>query len=247
MPTHRLDLAYDGTHFHGYARQPDVRTVQGELEEALSKHTGPVETSVAGRTDAGVHARHQVVSFSTPARLDLARLHKSLNSQLAPEIAVRSVAVAPDGFDARFSATARAYRYVVDNAPVADPRQRLYAWHVPYDLDVDAMGAAAGHFVGLHDFASLCRAAEGRTTERTVTSATWRRDGARLVYDVQARAFCHQMVRSMGALGVEVGRGRLAPGAVPEILAACDRAAARGAAPAHGLALWSVSYEEGGG
>ncbi len=160
---------------------------------------------------------------------------------------MRSVAVAPDGFDARFSAIVRAYRYVVDNAPVADPRQRLYAWHVPYDLDVEAMRAAAGHFVGPHDFASLCRAAEGRTTERTVLSASWRREGAQVLYDVQARAFCHQMVRSMVALCVEVGRGRLEPGAVPGVLAARDRAAARGAAPPHGLMLWSVSYEEAGG
>ncbi len=241
MPTYRLDLAYDGTGFHGYARQPGVRTVQGELEDALFKHTGPVETSVAGRTDAGVHGRHQTVSFSADD-LEPDRLWRSLNSQLGPEIAISSVSRATDDFDARFSALSRRYRYFIHSAPVPDPLTRLYTWHVPHALDVADMNEAAAAFVGEHDFASLCRAAEGRTTVRTVLEASWRRAGPQVLYDVRALAFCHQMVRSMVALCVEVGRGRLAAEDVPAVLAARDRNAARGAAPAHGLVLWAVEY-----
>ncbi len=242
MPVYRLDLAYDGTGFHGYARQPYVRTVQGELEEALFKHTGPVETSVAGRTDAGVHGRLQTVSFSTANDLEPDRLWRSLNSQLGPEIAISSVARASDDFDARFSAQSRQYRYFIHNAPVPDPLTRWYTWHVPHALDVDGMNEAAAAFVGEHDFASLCRAAEGRTTVRTVLEASWWRAGSQVLYDVRALAFCHQMVRSMVALCVDVGRGRVAPGEVPAVLAARDRNAARGAAPPHGLVLWDVEY-----
>ncbi len=242
MPVYRLDLAYDGTGFHGYARQPNVRTVQGELEEALFKHTGPVETSVAGRTDAGVHGRLQTVSFSTANDLEPDRLWRSLNSQLGPEIAISSVARASDDFDARFSAQSRQYRYFIHNAPVPDPLTRWYTWHVPHALDVDGMNEAAAAFVGEHDFASLCRAAEGRTTVRTVLEASWWRAGSQVLYDVRALAFCHQMVRSMVALCVDVGRGRVAPGEVPAVLAARDRNAARGAAPPHGLVLWDVEY-----
>ncbi len=243
MPTYRLDLAYDGTGFHGYARQPDVRTVQGELEDALFKHTGPVETSVAGRTDAGVHARQQAVSFVADA-LEPDRLWRSLNSQLRPEIAVTAVTEVDEGFDARFSAVSRRYRYFVHNAPVPDPLTRLYSWHVPDTVDLGAMNEAAGHFVGEHEFASLCRAAEGKATVRTVLEAAWSRSGPQVGFDVAARAFCHQLVRSMVALCVEVGRGRMAAGHVPGVLAARDRNAARGAAPPHGLVLWHVEYEE---
>ncbi len=241
MPTYRLDLAYDGTGFHGYARQPDVRTVQGELEDALFKHTGPVTTSVAGRTDAGVHARLQTVSLEA-AGLEPDRLLRSLNSQLGPEIAVMAVVEVGADFDARFSALSRRYRYFIHNVPVLDPRSRLYAWHVPDRLDVERLNEAASHFVGAHDFASFCRAAEGKTTTRTVLEAGWTASGPQVVFEVRALAFCHQMVRSMVALCTEVGRGRFAAGDVPAVLAAHDRNAARGAAPPHGLVLWDVEY-----
>ena len=137
MTTYRIDFAYDGSRFHGYARQPEVRTVQGELEAALFKLTGTVETAVAGRTDKGVHARAQVVSFETDEALDTVRIFRSLNRQLAPEIAVTRVGVAPAGFNARFSATGRAYTYLVLNREAPDPFLASTSWHYTSPLDLD--------------------------------------------------------------------------------------------------------------
>ena len=244
MPTYRLDLAYNGSGFHGYARQPNVRTVQGVLEDALFRIVDPVETTVAGRTDKGVHARAQVVSFSTDADLDTDRLVRSLNRQLAPEVAVSRIDQVADGFSARFDATERAYTYLVLNGEIPDPFLAPISWQYPTPLDIGHMNTAAGHFVGEHDFASLCRKAGERSTVRLVRSAEWSlRDGNLLAFDVAASSFCHQMVRSMVALCVEVGRGRVEPGAVPSILDARDRHTAKGAAPPHGLTLVGVEFD----
>ena len=243
MPTYRIDLAYDGSGFRGYAANPGVRTVQGELEEVLTvvlQHS--VSTVVAGRTDAGVHARGQVVSFSSDGPVDPTRLQRAVNKRLAPEVVVKAVAATAGDFDARFSARTRTYRYGVNDADVPDPARRWTTWHVAGPLDVDAMNEAAAAFIGEHDFASLCRAAEGKKTVRVVHSAVWMRDEPIVVFEVNAAAFCHQMVRSMVALCVEVGRGRLGAQEVPGIIEARDRNAARGAAPPHGLTLWSVEY-----
>jgi tRNA pseudouridine38-40 synthase len=242
MPVYRIDLAYDGSGFRGYAANPGVRTVQGELEQVLAvvlRHEVP--TVVAGRTDAGVHARGQVLSFSVEEPVDMARLQRAVNRRLAPEIVVKSISEAAAGFSARFSAWSRTYRYMVDDAEVPDPARRWTAWHVPGLLDVGAMDEAAACLVGEHDFASLCRAAEGKTTTRVVHTASWWREEV-VVFEVSAASFCHQMVRSMVALCVEVGRGRLEVPQVLVILEERDRNAARGAAPPHGLTLWSVEY-----
>ena len=254
MGVYRIDLAYDGTGFRGWARNAGVRTVQEELETALQRIIGtPVTLTVAGRTDAGVHARHQVASFAHASEVDCEAVARSLRGMLGPEISVQSVAAAPEGFDARFSALRRSYRYFIDEATAPDPLRARWVWHRGESFDVDAMNRAAEAFVGKHDFASLCRAVEGGGTERTVESATWWREAGRLelsaqssellVFATSARAFCHQMVRSMVALCVEVGRGKLEAAAIPEILAARDRNASRGVAPAHGLTLWDVEYE----
>jgi tRNA pseudouridine38-40 synthase len=243
VPVYRITLAYDGTGFHGYAANPGVRTVQGELEAVLERLFGsPVATAVAGRTDAGVHARANVVSFTVDDPVDPDRLQRSITKLLGPEVVAVSVAEAPEGFDARFSATERTYRYHIDTGPVPDPLRRHLAWHVPHRLDPGAMNEAAAHFVGEHDFASLCRAAEGRGTVRRVLRASWTRSEPGLIFEVTSTAFCHQMVRSMAALCVEVGRGRVGAHDVPGILEARDRNAARGAAPPHGLVLWEVAY-----
>ena len=149
MPTYRLDLAYDGSGFRGWAANAGVRTVQGCLEEALAvvlRH--PVETTVAGRTDAGVHARGQVVSFTVPEALDPARLQRSLNRLLAPEVVARAVAEAPEGFDARRSAVSRTYRYFIDDGPVPDPARRWTTWHFGTPLDEAALARAAGGLPG---------------------------------------------------------------------------------------------------
>jgi tRNA pseudouridine38-40 synthase len=171
---------------------------------------------------------------------------------LRPEIVIRQVARAEDGFDARFSAVSRTYRYFVDDREAPNPLHRHSVWHVGAPLDAAAMADAATAFVGEHDFASFCRAAEGKTTIRRVLSAVWWRDsdglaprdepGQLLVFEVTANAFCHQMVRSLVALSVEIGRGRVPVAAIPGIFEARDRNAARGAAPPQGLVLWAVEY-----
>jgi tRNA pseudouridine38-40 synthase len=244
MPTYRLDISYDGTSFHGYARQHDVRTVQSVLEAALARVVGPVGTTVAGRTDAGVHARRQVVSFRTETAVDSERLIRSLNGLLPVEVAATACSEVKEGFSARFTAVSRSYRYTILNRPAPDPLLRLTTWHIPETLDIEAMKRAAEAFVGEHDFASLCRRAEGRSTVRQVLEASWVRDGDIVEFWVTATSFCHQMVRSMVALSVEVGRGRIDPGDVPAILSMRDRAAAKGAAPPHGLVLWDVAYPD---
>ncbi|MCL1598368.1 MAG: tRNA pseudouridine(38-40) synthase TruA [Actinomycetia bacterium] len=243
MPTYRLDLAYDGSRFHGYARQPNVRTVQGELEEALGPHTGGAGTFVAGRTDKGVHATEQIVSFRCAA-LDTGHVMRSLNSRLAPEIAVHRLIEVSDGFHARFSATGRAYRYRIRNAEVHDPLSAASVWTVADPLDVDAMNVVAAAFVGEHDFAAFCRRLEDRSLIREVFWARWCRNGDRIDLSIGARSFCHQMVRSIVALCVEVGRGNIDASDVPEILESLDRRRAKGVAPPHGLALVAVAYDD---
>ncbi|MCY4369719.1 MAG: tRNA pseudouridine(38-40) synthase TruA [bacterium] len=243
MRTYRLDLSYDGAGFHGYARQRDVRTVQGELEAALARVLEPVATEVAGRTDAGVHARQQVVSFRTGLEVDCDRLARSLTGLLRPEVAVYRCEPVPDGFSARFSARRRTYRYRVLNRPYPDPLRRGVTWHVKDRLDVPAMDRAVHHLEGEHDFASFCRRAEGRSTVRTVLAVGWSARPDDVVrMEITATAFCHQMVRSIAAYCVEVGRGRLDPDRAPRVIADRDRNSARGAAPPHGLVLWRVDY-----
>ncbi|MDH3249229.1 MAG: tRNA pseudouridine(38-40) synthase TruA [Acidimicrobiia bacterium] len=243
MPTYRVDLSYDGTGFHGYAKNRDVRTVQAEIEKALATVFGhPVDTVCAGRTDAGVHARHQVVSFSSQISMDTNRIHRSLTAMLGPEIVALDAMVVPDDFSARFSATMRAYRYRVLTTEKPDPLRRFTTWHQPYQLDLDAMNRAAGHLVGEHDFASFCRQAPDRTSVRTVLSASWLRLDDVCELRVSARAFCQQMVRAVTGLGVAVGRGRLNAAAVPEIIAARDRHACPQIAPPLGLVLWEVGF-----
>ena len=241
---YRLDFAYDGTGFRGYARNLGVRTVQGVLEDALGTVLGSVpKTSVAGRTDAGVHARHNVVSFPwSEAIVDPQLFHRSISSLVGPEVTVDRVRRVADAFDARFSATGRSYRYFVDERPTADPMQRHRVWHVQERLDLDRMNRAAAAFIGLHDFSSLCRKSPSRSPERRVVEARWHRDRGRLVYAVRASSFCHQLVRSMVALCVDAGRGKVDPDSVSEIIEARDRHESRGVAPAHGLTLWKVEY-----
>ena len=241
MPTYRLDLAYDGAGFHGYARQPGVPTVQQALEEALFRHTGAVDTFVAGRTDKGVHAAGQVVSFDSEAVLEPPRVLRSLNRQLGPAIAALALSVAPDGFHARFSATGRRYRYLILNREAPDPFLAATSWHYPRPLDDARMADAVAPLVGEHDFAAFCKRSD-RSTVRRVSDVRWSRNGPVVALDVEASSFCHQMVRSIVAASVDVGRGALEVGAVAAILASGDRDLSRGAAPPHGLTLVGVDY-----
>ena len=243
MPTYRVDVSYDGSNFHGFAKNRDVRTVQEELEVALARIFGEtIEIVCAGRTDAGVHARHQVISFPADASIDTQRIRKSVTTMLGPEIVATDAMVVPDDFSARFSATARAYRYRVLATPTPDPLRRLTTWHVPHDLDVAAMNRAAAGFVGEHDFASFCRHAPNRSSVRRVLSAQWVPEGDLIEFRISASAFCQQMVRSLTGFCVAAGRGRVDAGSVPEVLARRDRNAAPEIAPPRGLVLWEVIY-----
>ena len=243
MPVYRIDLGYDGTSFRGFARQAGQRTVQGLIEECLRRVLGgPVATTGAGRTDAGVHARHQVVSFESDQVLDLVRMARSLNGMLGQEAVVEAVQQVESGFNARFSARWREYRYAVRNQPLADPLTRHFCWHVPEPLDLASMNEAASRLVGEHDFASFCRAREGGSTIRTVLAAEWNREDPMTVFTISANAFCHQMVRSIVGLMLDVGRGRRRPDGIPSVLAARDRSTASNMAPPHGLILWQVGY-----
>ncbi|MFV0525796.1 MAG: tRNA pseudouridine(38-40) synthase TruA [Acidimicrobiales bacterium] len=246
-------VAYRGGGFRGLAPNPGVRTVVGELQRVLEPLVGFVPGLVmSGRTDAGVHAWGQVLSAELPAEVDPARLQRSVNARLGPEVVVRSVGVAPPGFSARFSARGRRYRYLIVNRPVPDPFLADTAWWVPDPLDLDAMTGAALPLVGQHDFSSFCRRPRRGEDDppvslvRRVTGARWRRldPGDVLRFEIEGTAFCHQMVRSIVGYLVSVGRGRRPADGTTAVLAARDRAAAGSPAPPHGLTLWGVDYPD---
>ena len=250
----RLLVAYDGTDFRGFAASDGVRTVMGELGAALERVVRrPVDFTAAGRTDAGVHGWGQVLSGEIPGDVDLARLQRSLNGLCGPDIVVRSAEWVGDEFDARFSAAGRSYRYDVWNDVAPNPLRARFTWHVPGDLDVDAMNWAARYLLGEHDFTSFCRRpkpapdAEEPRLVRRVDVAHWIRplddEPDLLRFEVTATAFCHQMVRSFVGTLVDVGLDRLDRDAIPQILAAKDRNRAGRVAPPTGLVLWSVDYE----
>ncbi|MGH8923074.1 MAG: tRNA pseudouridine(38-40) synthase TruA [Acidimicrobiia bacterium] len=240
MPTYRLDLAYDGGGFRGLARQEGQRTVQGALEDALARSLRQAVTTVAaGRTDAGVHARQQVMSFVLAQPVETVRLLRSLVGLLGPEIVPYSLVEVDDAFDARRSALSRAYRYQILNAPFADPLRRHTTWHVADALDVEGMDRAVQPLIGEHDFAAFCRANSAGGTVRRLLQAGWSREDL-VVLTITAGSFCHQMVRSIVGLSVEVGRGKRPPGLMADVLAARQRSGQL--APPHGLTLWEVAY-----
>jgi tRNA pseudouridine38-40 synthase len=240
----KLVLAYDGTDFHGWAKQPRLRTVEGVLEKALHRilrHA--LQLSVAGRTDAGVHARGQVVSFPAADDVDPARVQRAVNGMLAPEVVVVRADRAANGFDARHSATAREYRYRIDLGPVPDPFSARFTWHHPPDLSAARMRAAARLLVGERDFASFCRAPRlPASTVRRLERLAISRAGDRLEVTARANSFLHQMVRSLVGTLVAVGEGKILPDAMPGILKARDRSSAGPVAPPHGLTLERVVY-----
>ena len=265
----RLDIAYDGTDFSGWAIQPRLRTVQGELEAALAtvfrKHGAPPRLTVAGRTDVGVHALGQVVHLDlTPAQLtSLDRPHRGgpparslgplalgrrLNgiAGLKSDVVVTRSAIADEGFDARFSALWRRYEYrIADPVALHDPRKRNHTlWH-PADLDLEAMDAAAHSLLGLHDFASYCRPRQGATTIRTLQDFHWRRDAEGvLVATLQADAFCHSMVRALVGACVAVGESRLPAKRPAGIRDEVTRTSEFIVMPARGLTLLEVGYPD---
>jgi tRNA pseudouridine38-40 synthase len=253
----RLSVAYDGTEFSGFAEQPGRRTVQGVLEAALGTvlRIEPPSLTVAGRTDAGVHARGQVCHVDVPepawraapgrsARQPGEALVRRLAGVLPADVRVHSAESAPPGFDARFSASWRRYAYrVADNPAGVDPLRRTFVlWH-PRRLDLAAMNAAAAGLLGEHDFAAFCRAREGATAIRSLTTLHWdRAEGGLAVATVQADAFCHNQVRAMVGALLAVGDGRRPIDWPARVLAAGERDSAVAVVPPHGLTLEEVGY-----
>jgi tRNA pseudouridine38-40 synthase len=261
----RLDLAYDGGGFTGWAKQPGLRTVQGELEAALAtifRRVGsPPTLTVAGRTDVGVHATGQVAHLDLddaqladldrarrggPAPVGLDALGRRLNgiAGAAGDVQVLRATFAPAGFDARFAPLWRRYEYrIADAAALRDPRRRGYElWH-PTTLDASAMETAAHSLLGLHDFASFCRPREGATTIRTLQEFSWSRDvDGVLVARVRADAFCHSMVRSLVGACLAAGDGRLAVGRAVKLRDAAARTSEFAVVPAKGLTLVEVGF-----
>jgi tRNA pseudouridine38-40 synthase len=281
-------IAYEGSGFRGFARQPGQRTVSGELSRAISNFCRhKVDLVCAGRTDSGVHAQGQVVHADLDPSIDPVALKRAVNRQLSPEVVVRSLVVAPTGFDARHSATSRYYRYLVLEAPEPDPLLAGFVWHVPDALDLRAMRAAGDALLGEHDFSAFCRRPPDHPKDspitRRVLDTRWSvasfldresgnladfgdqdsghqdsghqdsgdqdsgdqdsgEPGRLLRFDIRATSFCHQMVRSIVGVLVEVGRGRMRPSDIPRLLASGNRQGAKVLAPPHGLCLIGVDY-----
>jgi tRNA pseudouridine38-40 synthase len=251
-----LKVAYAGAGFHGFAIQPAQKTVAGAVAGALERHLRhTVELTCAGRTDAGVHAWGQVITFDARADVDLTALQRALNKALRPAIVVRAAEVVDASFDARRSATGRRYRYTVLNRAVPDPFLAATSWHVEAPLDLRAMQLACDPLYGEHDFSSFCRQVvhrggpdgDGSTRRgslvRRVRHAAWSDLGDGILrFEIEASSFCQQMVRAVVGTMVEVGLGKRRAGEMSAILRARDRAAAGQLAPPHGLCLWEVGY-----
>lgn len=253
-------VSYDGTDYHGFQVQVGVPTIQGALESALAAFAQPESrVSGAGRTDAGVHARGQVVAVRVRWRHSVAALQNAWNAHLPPAIHVRRVVNAPEGFHPRFSALWRTYRYTViqsaGRGPVRSPLTDRYAWLVTQPLDWAAMQEAAGSLLGEHDFVTFGQPAQGENTVRRVCQAEWQYvpsalpspdgyPGERWVLTIRANGFLRQMVRNLVGTMVAVGRGELSAAGLSERLAACDRSLSAPPAPPQGLVLEQVEYPD---
>jgi tRNA pseudouridine38-40 synthase len=250
MPTFKLSLAYDGTDFAGWQRQPHKRTIQGELETALERITGQGTKCIAsGRTDAGVHALGQVVSFASDSRLPPDVLTKALNAELPEDLLVFEVEQAADGFHALRDAIRKRYRYLIEDGRLRDLFARRYLWHLYQRLDVPAMQAAAAPLVGTHDFASYETSGSPRlTTTRTIFDLTVERTAAelteRIIMEVEADGFLYNMVRNIVGTLVAVGKGKQPIDWPERVLKLRDRTQAGMTAPAQGLYLVGVQYGE---
>jgi tRNA pseudouridine38-40 synthase len=243
----RIDLRYDGTGFHGWARQEGLRTVQGALEEALRtvlRVAEPPIVTCAGRTDTGVHARGQVAHVDLDSPVTGRDLLRRLNGVLPEDVSVTAVTEAPEGFDARFSALARRYVYRLCDDPAGwDPLRRTEVLRVGRPLDVDRMNAAARQLLGEHDFAAFCKKREGASTVRALLEFSWARVSPGLLEGtVIADAFCHSMVRALVGSMIPVGDGRRDVDWPAAVLAGKVRDSAVSVLPPHGLTLEEVRY-----
>lgn len=246
----KVILSYDGAEFSGWQVQPDARTIQGTLASVIGRITGEkVLPQGSGRTDAGVHALGQVMTFVTESPVPTENFLKAMNDILPPAIRVLQVREVPAEFHARHSARGKTYRYRIYRESICPPFLARYVWHYPYPLDEDGMGRAAALVIGEHDFTSFAAVdpERGRDDEpvsnvRTIFSSTWERSGAELVYTVKGSGFLHHMVRNLVGTFILVGKGTLQVEDVGRILAVRNRSAAGATAPASGLYLVNVDY-----
>jgi tRNA pseudouridine38-40 synthase len=246
----KLILSYDGTEFSGWQVQPSASTVQGTLASAIGRITGEkVLPQGSGRTDAGVHALAQVVTFVTESSVPAENFLKALNDILPASVRVLEVAEAPAGFHARHSAHAKTYRYRIFRDSICPPFLARYVWHFPYPLDEAAMARAAGIVTSTHDFTSFAAVdpERGREDElvsnvREIFSSSWERAGDEFIYTVNGSGFLHHMVRNLVGTFILVGKGTLRAEDIPRILGARNRSAAGATAPARGLYLVNVEY-----
>jgi len=246
MPTYKITLAYDGTDYIGWQRQPSGASIQGLLEEALrALDEREVAAAGAGRTDAGVHALGQVASFTLARATACDAIVRALNARLPEAVRVLSAEEAAASFHARFDARTKSYRYRIWNADVMPPFERRYAWHVTGALDVGAMCRAARLIEGEHDFSAFRSAgSDVPTAVRRVIASTVAGDGRLITYDVTGDGFLRHMVRAIVGTLVEIGRGRRPAEWMTAVLASRDRAAAGRTAPALGLFLARVGYDD---
>ncbi|WP_100404141.1 tRNA pseudouridine(38-40) synthase TruA [Bacillus sp. FJAT-42315] len=238
-------ISYDGALFSGYQIQPNGRTVQEELEKVLKKmHKGRgVKVTASGRTDAGVHAVGQVIHFDTPLELPAERWSVALNSQLPGDIAVLTAETVPQSFHARFSPIGKEYRYKIYQEPHRSPFKRFYAYHCPFDLNLESMRQAAAYLIGTHDFTSFCSAkTEVQDKVREVKEITIEQRDHEIELKFVGNGFLYNMVRIMTGTLMEVGMGKRDPYEVKKILEAKDRGQAGKTAPAEGLYLQQVFY-----
>lgn len=261
MRTFKVTLSYDGTDFSGFQRQANARSVQAELELALAAIEGKhVTVAGAGRTDSGVHALGQVASFKLSSAIAERDLFRALNAKLPEDVRVLSTEVAAPGFNARFAARSKMYRYRISNTRVMSPFQRRFAWQISRNLDLPAMNEAARHLLGEHNFSSF-QAAPSRSersksavrtaTTRTVTRSVWTEEplaggGRLLLYEVAGTGFLKYMVRAVVGTLVEVGDGRRTPASLRDLLDSRDRGSAGPTAPPAGLYLVRVDYDAAG-
>jgi tRNA pseudouridine38-40 synthase len=246
----KLTLSYDGSDFSGWQVQPQAITVQGTLASAIGRITGEkVLPQGSGRTDAGVHALAQVVTFVTESSVPTENFLRALNDLLPASVRVLDVSEAPPDFHARHSARAKTYRYRIYREPVCPPFLARYVWHYPYPLDEPAMVRAAGLVVGKHDFTSFAavdpergREDEAVSNVREVFSSAWERAGDEFVYTVSGSGFLHHMVRNLAGTFILVGKGTWQTDDITRILEARNRSEAGATAPASGLYLVNVEY-----
>jgi len=239
-----LTLRFDGAPFCGWQSQPNGPTVQDALEQAILRVTGEsVRVTGCSRTDAGVHARQFVCNFHSETKIPCERLPAALNYYLPEQIAVLGCFEAAPGFNARFDCRAKTYRYHIHNAPVHDPFLLRRALLEPLPLDEAVLAREAAAFIGTHDFTSFCAAGgSAKTTVRTVSRFDVLREGEEIYFFVRADGFLYNMVRIMAGTLLEIAKGRLPQGSIPEIIEARDRSRAGFTAPAEGLMLWEVEY-----